>query len=90
MYKSENRGRTHRSHSRNPLPVPLDKVLLMPRRLALVSLIVPAYDAAIQFFTSVGFDLTVEDTVGGGQKVYTNPDLTPATTVTDTAAFACQ
>ena len=39
----------------------------MPRRLALVSLVVPDYDAAIRFFTSVGFDL-LEDTVIDDEK----------------------
>ncbi len=38
--------------------------------------------------TSAGFDLTVEDTFAGASKVYTNPDLMAADTVTDTSAFA--
>ena len=39
----------------------------MPRRLALVSLIVPDYDAAIEFFTSIGFEL-LEDTALDSEK----------------------
>ena len=40
----------------------------MPRRLALVSLIVPDYDAAISFFTSIGFDLLEDSDLGGGKR----------------------
>ena len=38
--------------------------------------------------TNVGFELTVEDTVANLTKVYTNPDIHPADTITDTQAFA--
>ena len=38
--------------------------------------------------TNVGFQLTVEDTLAGLTKVYTNPDVHPADTITDTQAFA--
>jgi len=38
--------------------------------------------------TTVGFELTVEDTLSGDVKVYTNPDLQAALPVTDTEAFA--
>ncbi len=37
--------------------------------------------------TTVGFELTVEDTQTGVRKTYTNPDLTAAATITDTAAL---
>ena len=62
MYKSGNRHRAPRSRSSNPLRDPLDQVSFMPSRLALVTLVVPDYDAAIGFFTAIGFDL-LEDTV---------------------------
>ena len=39
----------------------------MPRRLALMSLLVPDYDDAIEFFTKIGFEL-LEDTDLGGEK----------------------
>jgi hypothetical protein len=38
--------------------------------------------------TNVGFNLTVTDTQTNQTKIYTNPDIHPATTVTDTQAFA--
>ncbi len=38
--------------------------------------------------TTVGFELTVEDTQTGAVKVYTNPDLQAAEPITDTQAFA--
>ena len=38
--------------------------------------------------TSVGFELTVEDTLARETLVYTNPDDNPAATITDTEAFA--
>lgn len=38
--------------------------------------------------TNVGFDLTVRDTEANAIKVYTNPDVHPASTITDTQAFA--
>ncbi len=38
--------------------------------------------------TNVRFDLTVTDTVAGITEVYSNPDVHPATTITDTHAFA--
>ncbi len=37
--------------------------------------------------TNVGFDITVTDTTTGATKVYTNPDLMAAETITDTNAF---
>ncbi len=37
--------------------------------------------------TTVGFDLTVEDSAAGSVKVFTNPDRTAAETITDTHAF---
>lgn len=40
----------------------------MPRRLALVSLIVPDYDAAIAFFTSIGFDCLEDTDLGAGKR----------------------
>ena len=40
----------------------------MPRRLALVSLIVPDYDTAIAFFTAIGFDLLEDTDLGGGKR----------------------
>lgn len=40
----------------------------MPRRLALVSLIVPDYDPAISFFTAIGFDLVEDSDLGGGKR----------------------
>ena len=41
--------------------------------------------------TNVGFDLTVIDTVAGVTRVYSNPDVHPADTITDTHAFdTCQ
>ncbi|HEX9670821.1 MAG TPA: IPT/TIG domain-containing protein [Thermoanaerobaculia bacterium] len=39
--------------------------------------------------TNVGLDVTVTDTQTGAQRTYTNPDLTPAAPVQDTAAFSC-
>jgi streptogramin lyase len=39
--------------------------------------------------TNVGFTLTVTDTSTGLARSYTNPDLTPAPPVQDTAAFPC-
>ena len=39
----------------------------MPKRLALVSLLIPDYDAAITFFTGIGFEL-LEDTDLGNAK----------------------
>ena len=38
--------------------------------------------------TNVGFELTVEDTVANVTRIYTNPDIHPADTITDTQAFA--
>lgn len=38
--------------------------------------------------TSVGFTLTVEDTVAGSRRTYVNPDGRAADTITDTKAFA--
>ncbi len=38
--------------------------------------------------TNVGFELTVRDTATDTIRVYTNPDVHPAETVTDTQAFA--
>ncbi|HMB53458.1 MAG TPA: S1 family peptidase [Thermoanaerobaculia bacterium] len=38
--------------------------------------------------TTLGFELTVEDTQAGVSKTYTNPDQSPALTVTDTMALA--
>lgn len=38
--------------------------------------------------TTVGFDLTVTDTLAEMSKTYTNPDLMAAETITDTMAFA--
>ncbi len=38
--------------------------------------------------TNIGFELTVTDTVTDTTKIYSNPDLNPALTVTDTQAFA--
>lgn len=40
--------------------------------------------------TNVGFDLTVTDTVTGDSETYSNPDMTPAAPVLDTAAFECE
>ena len=37
--------------------------------------------------TTLGFELTVEDTETGEVRTYTNPDALPAATVTDTTAF---
>ncbi|HEV3457927.1 MAG TPA: hypothetical protein VHG32_15290 [Thermoanaerobaculia bacterium] len=39
--------------------------------------------------TNVGFMVTVEDTLDGLHKTYTNPDLTPAAPVQDTSALSC-
>lgn len=39
--------------------------------------------------TNVGLNITVTDTVTGTTTSYTNPDLTPAQPVQDTAAFPC-
>jgi hypothetical protein len=39
--------------------------------------------------TNVGFDLTVQDTVTGEEKIYSNPLGTPALPVQDTRAFPC-
>ncbi len=38
--------------------------------------------------TNVGFELTVTDTAAGTTRIYINPDVHPADTVTDTDAFA--
>lgn len=40
----------------------------MPNRLALVSMIVPDYDAAISFFTSIGFDCLEDTDLGDGKR----------------------
>jgi hypothetical protein len=53
-----------------------------------------AFNGAKWFFasaaTNVGFTVTVTDTTTGAQKVYTNPDRTPALPIQDTSAFtAC-
>ena len=40
----------------------------MPRRLALVSLLVPDYDEAIDFFTGIGFDLLEDTDLGQGKR----------------------
>jgi hypothetical protein len=39
--------------------------------------------------TNVGFSLTAVDTTTGARRTYTNPDLTAAAPVQDTAAFSC-
>jgi hypothetical protein len=39
--------------------------------------------------TNVGFSLVVTDTFTGAEKTYTNPDLTMAAPIQDTAAFGC-
>jgi hypothetical protein len=39
--------------------------------------------------TNVGFTVTVTDTAQGRTKTYTNPDLTAAVPIQDTAAFPC-
>ncbi len=38
--------------------------------------------------TNIGFELTVTDTATDTTKIYANPDLNPAFTITDTQAFA--
>ncbi|NNE81573.1 MAG: VOC family protein [Silicimonas sp.] len=40
----------------------------MPRRLALVSLLVPDYDEAIDFFTGIGFNLLEDTDLGHGKR----------------------
>ncbi len=40
----------------------------MPRRLALVSLLVPDYDAALAFFLPLGFELREDSDLGGGKR----------------------
>ncbi|MBT8423906.1 MAG: VOC family protein [Silicimonas sp.] len=40
----------------------------MPRRLALFSLLVPDYDDAIAFFTSIGFECREDTDLGGGKR----------------------
>ncbi len=40
----------------------------MPRRLALVSLVVPDYNEALDFFTGIGFDCLEDTDLGGGKR----------------------
>ena len=40
----------------------------MPDRLALVSLLVPDYDAALAFFLPLGFELREDSDLGGGKR----------------------
>lgn len=40
----------------------------MPRRLAMVALVVPEYDAAIAFFTAIGFECREDTDLGGGKR----------------------
>ena len=40
----------------------------MPRRLALMSLLVPGYDEAIEFFQKIGFDLLEDTDLGEGKR----------------------
>jgi catechol 2,3-dioxygenase-like lactoylglutathione lyase family enzyme len=40
----------------------------MPRRLALVAVLVPDYDAALAFFLPLGFDLREDSDLGGGKR----------------------
>ncbi|WP_102226575.1 VOC family protein [Acidimangrovimonas sediminis] len=40
----------------------------MPRRIALFSLLVPDYDAALAFFTAIGFDCREDTDLGGGKR----------------------
>jgi N-acetylglucosamine-6-sulfatase len=51
-----------------------------------------SFNGAKWFFasagTNVGFTVTLTDTATGAQKVYTNPDLNPASPIQDTSAFA--
>ncbi len=48
---------------------------------------IPYYWVFFAATTNFGFDLTVEDTVADVARTYTNPDLNPAATVTDTRAL---
>jgi catechol 2,3-dioxygenase-like lactoylglutathione lyase family enzyme len=40
----------------------------MPRRIALFSLLVPDYDAALHFFTGIGFECREDTDLGGGKR----------------------
>lgn len=40
----------------------------MPKRLALFSLLVPDYDEALEFFTSIGFDRLEDTDLGDGKR----------------------
>lgn len=40
----------------------------MPRRIALFSLLVPDYDAALAFFTGIGFECREDTDLGGGKR----------------------
>lgn len=40
----------------------------MPRRVALFSLLVPDYDEALGFFTSIGFECREDTDLGAGKR----------------------
>jgi catechol 2,3-dioxygenase-like lactoylglutathione lyase family enzyme len=44
------------------------KEIIMPHRLALFSLLVPDYDQALIFFTSIGFECREDTDLGGGKR----------------------